>query len=678
MSFSLENISFCLPSKGLVLLYGASGSGKSSILNLLAGLDKADKGCIKIFAKAYKKNNRKHNLKIRNEYIGMIFQHYHLFEDESVKDNLQIASSFKLKEKDANEKIDDLLKQFNLSHLEEAICKDLSGGEKQRISFLRAIINEPSILLADEPTGALDDENGKIIVSYLKKYSIDHLVIVVSHNLGLFKDVSDVIMHLKDGKIEFERNIEFIENLNDKKIVVKKDDKWTKKFIKKYNKKYRHQNIVSLCSASLGIFFSIIATGISYSAEKSLLDLSATSFNSDVFYISKKEYLNIDNSNVQISKSYRPHFEELEVVGNNLRNVTFDYDLSALFPNYVEVKCDNVPHSTNLGITRTLLKEENKFIFKSDYIEDSLDGCVVNEPFLNMIGINIDEAIDTRINIDLENYVTIYTENETNPKIEDYFIFQKTLKIFGVSKEFPLLNEPRIYLSYEAIKKYAKETIAINYSQSINEEKSFYEIIANAHSDDPIGNYQMVGFLSDDELDILNKYRKKLDENNKSTFSITSISLLTYDVFISFVDIALFALFGFIILAILSSISIIAMTSFATFLNEKKNAAILSILGADDEDIEKIFVRPKIYLSIIASSLSFFLALGVTYIFNCIFFNVFGVNNLLTIPLLSYLDIPFFLPIIIYLLSIILCYLSTKIPLLYHRKNALYLELASE
>ena len=110
----------------------------------------------------------------------------------------------------------------------------------------------------------------------------------------------------------------------------------------------------------------------------------------------------------------------------------------------------------------------------------------------------------------------------------------------------------------------------------------------------------------------------------------------------------------------------------------KKNAAILSILGADDEDIEKIFVRPKIYLSIIASSLSFFLALGVTYIFNCIFFNVFGVNNLLTIPLLSYLDIPFFLPIIIYLLSIILCYLSTKIPLLYHRKNALYLELASE
>lgn len=678
MSFSLENISFCLPNKGLILLYGASGSGKSSILNLLAGLDKADKGSIKIFANAYKKNNRKHNLKIRNEYIGMIFQHYHLFEDESVKDNLQIASSFKLKEKDANEKIDDLLKQFNLSHLEETICKDLSGGEKQRISFLRAIINEPSILLADEPTGALDDQNSQIIVSYLKKYSKDHLVVVVSHNLELFKNESDIIMHLKDGKIEFEKNSALNEILSAKKLLIKKNEKWIKKFIKKYNKKYRRQNIISLCSASLGIFFSIIAIGISFSAENSLLDLSATSFNSDIFFISKKEYLSVDNSNVQISKSYRPHFEELEVVENNLKNITFDYDLSALFPSYIEVRCDGVPHTTNLSITKTFLKEENRFIFKSDYIEDSIDGCVVNEPFLNMIGIDVSKVLDTRLNIDLENCVSIYSKDETNPKIEDYFIFQKTLKIYGVSKEFPLLNEPRIYLSYQAIKEYAKETIAINYSQSINEEKSFYEIIVNAHSDDPIGNYQMVGFLNDDELDNLNKYRNMLEKKDKSKFSITSLSLLTYDVFISFVDIALFALAGFIVLAILSSVSIIAMTSFASFLNEKKNAAILSILGADDEDIEKIFVRPKIFLSLIASSLSFLLALSMTYIFNLIFFNVFGVENLLTIPFSSYLGIPFLLPILIYSLSLAFCYLSTKIPLLYHRKNALYLELASE
>lgn len=681
ISFSIKNISFSLPNTGLCLLYGQSGSGKSTLLNLISGLDFVDSGTLKVFGYQFKKNHRKANLKHRNALIGILFQHFHLFEEETVEENLKISSAFKLPIKEINSRIDSLLDQFKLSHLKSQKCHTLSGGEKQRIAFLRAIINEPPLLLCDEPTGALDEENSSLILSYLKEYAKTHLVLIVSHNLKLFKNEANIILHLtEEGVIKEKENIAFKSEVKaDVKSYIYKDKNWKKYFKRKYLKKYKKRLVLALLSSTFGLVFAILLIGLNSSSSSSFLNLSATYFHSDTFNISKKEYITMENSPVSISRSYRPNFQELDVIGLNFKNIIFDYDLSALFLPSQKIKLGNVEFSVTLSPSKSLLKDDKYFYKKLDNFDDNYNNCVINEIFYHsLVEKAKEDVLGQTLKFNIDQTISFHSSNENNETFDEHFIFQEEVKIVGVAKECPILNEPRIYISYDALKEYAQSNYAINYSSSINEDVSFYDLIKLSSNFDPLSSYQMIGFIDIEELSKLNELDKQFKSEENEEFAITSFSLLSYDVYISFIDIAILALFGFIVLAILSSAFIIAMTSFATFLDEKKDVAILSVLGAKDEDIESIFVDEKINLAIFTATASILLSLILSFIANLIVKMFLGVDNFLSIPFLSYLGYPFLLILIIYLGSILVCYLSVKIPLIYHRKNPLYMELAEE
>ena len=681
VAFELKNISFSLPSKGLCLLYGQSGSGKSTLLNLISGLDYVDKGSLKVFGYQFKKHHRQANLKYRNALIGILFQHFHLFEEETVEENLKISAAFKLPSKDISNRIDTLLNQFKLTHLKDQKCHTLSGGEKQRVAFLRAIIHKPPLLLCDEPTGDLDEENSYLILSYLKEYAKTHLVVVVSHNLKLFKNDSNIILHLSETGIKKEKdNLPF---KNEEKISVKsslyKNKSWKKYFKRKYFKKYKKRQILALLSSTFGLVFAILLVGLNSSASTSFLNLSATYFHSDTFNVSKKEYITMENSPVSISRSYRPNFEELEIISPKFDEIIFDYDLSSLFLPNQKIKLENIEFDVSLSPTKTLLKEDDYFLKKLDNFEDSYNSCVINEIFYHsLIEKAGEEVLGKSLKFNIDQTISFHSSNEDNATFEEHFIFQEEVMIVGVAKESPILNDARVYLSYDSLKEYAQNNYAINYSSSINEDVSFYDLIKMSSNFDPLSSYQMIGFINVDELDTLNTLDKEFKSEENEEFAITSFSLLSYDVYMSFIDIAILALFGFIALAILSSAFIIAMTSFATFLDEKKEAAILSVLGAKDEDIESIFVDEKINLAVFTATASIILSLVLSYLANVIVKMTLGIDNFLSIPFLSYLGYPFLLILIIYLGSILVCYLSVKIPLFYHRKNPLYMELAEE
>ena len=680
-TFSLKNISFCLPSKGLCLLYGQSGSGKSTLLNLISGLDYCDKGTIKVFGYTFKKHHRQSNLRHRNALIGILFQHFHLFEEETVEENLKISAAFKMSSKDVDTRIENLLNQFNLAHLKKQKCHTLSGGEKQRIAFLRAIINEPPLLLCDEPTGALDEENSSLILTYLKEYAKSHLVVVVSHNLKLFKNSSDIILHLSEDGIEKEKEIIIFNN--EENFVTEsnlyKDKSWKKYFKRKYLKKYKKRHLLGLVSSTFGLVFAILLVGLNSSAPSSFLNLSATYFHSDTFNISKKEYIAMENSPVSISRSYRPSLDELEFIYPKFEEIIFDYDLSSLFLPKQKIKLNNFEFDVSLSPTKTLLKEDDYFLKKLDNFEDSYKSCVINEIFYRTLKEKVgEEVLGKTLKFNIDQAISFHSSNENNDTFEEHFIFQEEVRIIGVAKECPILNDARVYFSYDSLKEYTQTNYAINYSSSINEDVSFYDLIKLSSNFDPLSSYQMIGFIDIGELETLNKIDKKFKSEENEEFAISSFSLLSYDVYMSFIVIAILALFGFIVLAILSSAFIIAMTSFATFLDEKKDAAILSVLGAKDEDIESIFVDEKINLAILTATASIILALLLSYLANWIVKMVLGIDNFLNIPFLSYLGYPFLLIFIIYLGSILVCYLSVKIPLIYHRRNPLYLELAEE
>lgn len=208
---ALNNISLNLPSKGMIFVIGKSGSGKSTLLNLLGFLDKPTSGDLIVNSKNVKKFKNKEIDFYRNTGIGFVFQDFNLIENFNVYKNIELALDLQ-KKKCPQSKLDEILQVVGLDGLGKRKISELSGGQKQRVAIGRAIIKNPSVILADEPTGNLDEENSTQIFNILKNLSLNHLVVVVSHNLELARVYADRIIEIEEGNIT---NDQVINQVND-------------------------------------------------------------------------------------------------------------------------------------------------------------------------------------------------------------------------------------------------------------------------------------------------------------------------------------------------------------------------------------------------------------------------------------------------------------------------------
>ena len=197
---ALNNVSIDFPDTGLVFLLGKSGSGKSTLLNAIGGLDTFDSGEIIIKGKSSKDFSQSDFDSYRNTFIGFIFQEYNILENFSVQKNLALALELQGKKPDKAE-IDRLLEQVEMTQYAKRKPNQLSGGQKQRVAIARALVKNPEIIMADEPTGALDSNTGKQVMDTLKELSKSKLVIIVSHDREFAEIYGDRIIELKDGKI---------------------------------------------------------------------------------------------------------------------------------------------------------------------------------------------------------------------------------------------------------------------------------------------------------------------------------------------------------------------------------------------------------------------------------------------------------------------------------------------
>ncbi len=197
---ALDNVSIDFPERGLVFLLGKSGSGKSTLLNSIGGLDTFNSGEIIIKGKSSRDFKQSDFDAYRNTFIGFIFQEYNILEEFSIGKNLALA--LELQGKKAKPKnVNDLLDKVDLSGYYRRKPNQLSGGQKQRVAIARALIKDPEIIMADEPTGALDSNTGKQVMDTLKKLSKEKLVIIVSHDREFAEIYGDRVIELRDGKI---------------------------------------------------------------------------------------------------------------------------------------------------------------------------------------------------------------------------------------------------------------------------------------------------------------------------------------------------------------------------------------------------------------------------------------------------------------------------------------------
>ncbi len=197
---ALDDVSLCFPERGMVFILGKSGSGKSTLLNVCGGLDRADSGEIIIKGKSSANFSAQDFDSYRNTFVGFVFQEYNILDEFSVEDNIGLALELQNKKRD-RETIDKILEDVDMKEYASRKPNTLSGGQKQRVAIARALVKEPEIIMADEPTGALDSKTGQQVFDTLKKLSQDKLVIVISHDREFAEQYGDRIIELKDGKI---------------------------------------------------------------------------------------------------------------------------------------------------------------------------------------------------------------------------------------------------------------------------------------------------------------------------------------------------------------------------------------------------------------------------------------------------------------------------------------------
>lgn len=193
-----DKISFCVEKGEFVIVVGPSGAGKTTVLNILGGMDECDGGSIVVDGRDISKYNARQLTQYRRDDIGFVFQFYNLVQNLTAKENVELAAQICKNPLDAAE----TLQKVGLGERLDNFPAQLSGGEQQRVAIARALAKNPKLLLCDEPTGALDYNTGKAILKLLQDTCRENgmTVIVITHNSAL-TPMADRVIKMKNGKV---------------------------------------------------------------------------------------------------------------------------------------------------------------------------------------------------------------------------------------------------------------------------------------------------------------------------------------------------------------------------------------------------------------------------------------------------------------------------------------------
>lgn len=200
--YALKNVSFDIHPGDFISIVGKSGSGKSTLMHILGLLDSPTSGEVILNGKNVSKYPEEHLAKVRNEEIGFVFQAFNLLSRATTLENVLLPLQYsKLPKKDWEKRAFEMLKLVDLTERLNNKSNELSGGQRQRVAIARALVNDPAVILADEPTGNLDSKTGQeIIKKFIELNKLGKTIILVTHDSELAK-VADEIFVIKDGEI---------------------------------------------------------------------------------------------------------------------------------------------------------------------------------------------------------------------------------------------------------------------------------------------------------------------------------------------------------------------------------------------------------------------------------------------------------------------------------------------
>ena len=621
---ALDNINIDIDTLGLTFILGESGSGKTTLLNLIGGIDKVSKGSILFDDIDITKLNDKELDEYRNKNIGFIFQEYNLIDELSVSENLSLILKMRgIKEKD---KI--LNKYFNLVDLDYDEFKnkkvyECSGGERQRIVIIRALLKSPKIILCDEPTGALDSKTSKIILDILKNISRTKQVIIVSHDKELANEYGDRIISLEDGKIIKDEIINE-QNKSNNELIIKRSKLPLKHMLKIGLNNYKKHPIR----------IGFIMLFLTFSMALFMVTLNFIFLNQK-----EMEYDYINNNEFEIVKVDKINYEL------NQNSSIFDGDIESLF------------------IDDYLKKEEPILIDDYDYINNMINSLSLL--FFEQ-GLTLFDEIKNSI-YDLENYKT--DENRNSPSgyaYANYDEFSELVDVIGrcpkedneilisdiyfndfkkygyknpnnlekieinnytdlIGKKIYLYDTLQGYILKEVVGIYNSNDIKFVYKDESTANYAFYKAVYvtdNSYINQRSNlnfNYHANCFLispSNIDLKTIVDLNHNLINNKNSDKSYTQYLILDLNNGFDYIDDTFYAVtffsnflntFGIMFLII----SILLMfNTFNTFINkQEKKIGILKTLGVNRFSINSIYISIAIIEAIIVTILSSILSI---------------------------------------------------------------------
>ena len=625
----LDKINIDFKKSELVFILGSSGSGKSTLLNIIGGLLDVDSGKVMLDDSDITKFNHSMLCNYRNNMIGFIFQDYHLVEYMSVMDNIKLGQTIY----NGGNKIEDVLRKLGIYSKRKCRVNRLSGGEKQRVAIARAIINEPDIILADEPTGALDSANGIKIMNILKELSKDKLVIVVSHDNILADKYADRIINIKDGKI-------------DNPLVLDDNSSRFKDIVKK---KISKLSIIRMAIKNLGLkkgrtLFTSLAISLGFICLLLVLCLSR-SFNDDIdklesdivssFPISiyNGEYEDLDMDVVRsrdkiirkdrdkfvhenkISKHYLDYVNDID----EINYIGYEYDISmpVISDRYIEL--DN-RYMKMISDSDFILN--NYDILYGNNIENRYDILLkidsnnnVDSDILDVFNIKDDvkyeELIGRKLRVIFNDLYYVkngdyYFVNSDNNRM--YKSSNIELNIVGIVREKDIVNDNSYFYYDDSL---IKDILNINGKSKIvleqleNEynmlgiDMDRYELLSYLGYDSlPIGINIYVSNLDDKEIVIskLNEYNKNNDELIYVDTMKDAIDILKGVINIVTVTLVIFSLISIIV----SSLMVFILTN-NRVMERVKEIGILRAIGARKKDISWLFNIENMIIGIISS-----------------------------------------------------------------------------
>ena len=633
----LENVNLSFPSKGLVCLSGESGSGKSTFINCICGIEKMDKG--KVF---FQNKEIKNFDKFRNKYIGMIYQNINLISFLNVKDNIF------LKGKKSNK----LIEKLQIEKYEKTNQNVISMGESQRISILRALFSNSKILLCDEPTGSLDNENAEIVMNYLKELSKTILIIIVSHNDELMKKYGDYFLELENNRINsfsyLEENVPLLrEKTNYLPLFT------ICKIAFKTLLKSKMKIILSLVSLCLSFSFMLF----SYSASTNISNLIKHNKTNYLDYttlkIVKEKISKINNTSLTLVKEETPFLDEIRPLEYLIDTNDYYYDMTPIFNSFplINHPINSDYYLSNIEFIPYFQNYEQRFVNQIEGKFPSYeDEVIINKACSELLS-------NSRFKIKIDRAVDLKFDN--NEIISDQIIIDRNFKVVGQVEEFDLLQTPKIYYPYNYLVKIAKEIKLDNLSKYYNTTITLYDRLSTIRSDEEsfASNYYVYEV---DEKKVENVYKKGNEiVGEKYRYKVYSSGLEKIKLFENVFTSVEILINVFVSITLIISVSLLFLVLFSYVLDFKKDIGIMLGIGVLKQDINFIFILQGIFVSLVSFMSSFIIYYLLIDIINSYLLNMVGINVLSQVITGEfYFLLVLFLLILSFLISLII---SSKI-----------------